>query len=87
VLEADFANILELRSFESFSLRSLKNKKSDSLFHAELVYYWSEDTIITYNLDEILVQEEYPTRKDQKRLKINIYITSTEDIIQKFQNG
>lgn len=82
IIESDFKTISELRTFGSFSLRLLKNKSAHNLFHAEFVYYWSNQILINYNVAEVLC-DNLPPLKQVKKLKVHIVLTSTEEIIKK----
>jgi hypothetical protein len=86
MLNAPFKNICELRTYESFSLRSIKTKNETELFNsAEFVFYWSQDIVVNYHLEEDIVEKEHGVGS-QKLTKITIFVISTDAIIKKFND-
>ena len=75
ILEASYKTICELRTFSNFSLHSLTKKTRRNLYHAKFVYYWSQDIMIQYDVQE-MISDHMPKTRWFKNLKISINITS-----------
>ena len=67
-------------------MRSVKCKGDQSnLTFAEFAYYWSENIIINYLVNEVLVENQAGNSLE-KRLKIMVFVTSSEEVIRKFND-
>ncbi|CAI2385005.1 unnamed protein product [Moneuplotes crassus] len=84
-LKCPFKSICEVRTFESFILRSIKTKEDseNALKSAEFVFYWSQNILISYILCEI-VQDKRVGHGQEKLLKAVVFITADEEILKKF---
>lgn len=85
-LKTNFKNVCESRTFESFSLRSIKSTEDKAcLLSAEFTYYFGVNITINYILSEV-VQDQTLDSFHRKWLKVKIFAVSTEEIIKKLKD-
>ena len=67
-------------------MRSVRSRiEQNTLNSAEFAYYWSQNIILNYTITETMVEDSYGNPKN-KNLKVSIFVTSTDEIIRKFND-
>lgn len=86
ILDAPFKSICELRTYESFSLRWIKTKNGTELLNsAEFVFYWNQDTVITYLLSEANIERKHGVGYT-KATKATIFVISSDVVLRKLND-